>query len=506
MLSKPHLSETTSRGYRKETRNQYNQLCEIAQPVAARQMRNSTMRMVLLLLVSIGLSGAGLADRIQAQDRPQAAEYHPAAESIAKWRKMRFGMFIHWGPVAIKGTEIGWSRARQVPKEEYDRLYLQFNPVNFNADRWVSVAKAAGMGYLVITSKHHDGFCIWDSEHTDYDITATPFKRDVLKELSDACRKQGIVFCTYHSICDWYHPDYPTDSPGGRQMKSMHNMDRYVKYLHAQTREIIEKYGPLGIMWFDGEWEKPWTHEHGLALYRHIRSLQSDILINNRVDKGRRGMQGSTISAEFVGDYETPEQQIGSFNRDRPWETCMTICRQWAWKPDDKMKSLAECIQTLLRVVGGDGNLLFNVGPMPDGRIEPRQVERLAEMGRWLKQHGDGVFGTRGGPFKPGTWGASTCKGNKIYLFVMNWPPTGPLRLPPIAAKITACGTKTGGEASLEQTDAGVTVSLDEARRNEIGTVIQLTVKGDAFAVEPVDVETLSGSNAKAPTTDKGDR
>ena len=232
---------------------------------------------------------------------------------------MRFGMFIHWGPVAIKGTEIGWSRARQVPKEEYDRLYLQFNPVNFNADRWVSVAKAAGMGYLVITSKHHDGFCIWDSEHTDYDITATPFKRDVLKELSGACRKQGIVFCTYHSICDWYHPDYPTDSPGGRQMKSTHNMGRYVKYLHAQTREIIQKYGPLGIMWFDGEWEKPWTHEHGLALYRHIRSLQSDILINNRVDKGRRGMQGATISAEFVGDYETPEQQIGSFNRDRPW-------------------------------------------------------------------------------------------------------------------------------------------------------------------------------------------
>jgi len=179
---------------------------------------------------------------------------------------MRFGLFIHWGPVSIRGTEIGWSRGAQVPIEEYDALYKQFNPTKFNADEWVSIAKESGMKYLVITSKHHDGFCIWDSEYTDYDIMSTPFKRDILKELSEACRRQGIMFCTYHSICDWYHPDYPLGSPGGRTKKSNPNMERYVQYLHNQTAEIIRKYGPLGVMWFDGEWEEPWNHTHGLAL------------------------------------------------------------------------------------------------------------------------------------------------------------------------------------------------------------------------------------------------
>ena len=173
------------------------------------------------------------------------------------------------------------------------------------------------MKYLVITSKHHDGFCIWDSQLTDYDIMSTPFRRDVLRELADACRQKGIIFCTYHSICDWRHPDYPLGSPGGQTAKPEPNMDRYVAYLQGQLRELIEGYGPLGILWFDGEWEDPWTHQHGLDLYTYVRSLQPDILINNRVDKGRRGMQGTTSSAEFAGDYDTPEQEIGAFNRQR---------------------------------------------------------------------------------------------------------------------------------------------------------------------------------------------
>ena len=245
----------------------------------------------------------------------------PPAAALQKWQAMRFGMFIHWGPVSLKGTEIGWSRGAQVEQKEYDKLYQRFNPTQFDADKWVSVAKSAGMRYLVLTSKHHDGFCLWDSKYTDYDIMATPFKRDVVRELSTACRQQGIMFCTYHSICDWYHPDYPLGSPGGHTQKPHPNMDRYVEYLHNQTRELIENYGPLGIMWFDGEWEKPWTHEYGLELYRHIRSLQPDILINNRVDKGRHGMEGSTKSSEYVGDYDTPEQRVGGFNRQRPWES-----------------------------------------------------------------------------------------------------------------------------------------------------------------------------------------
>ena len=171
-----------------------------------------------------------------------------SAESLDRWRQMRFGMFIHWGPVSLKGTEIGWSRGAQVPQEEYDQLYKQFNPTRFNADEWVSLAKTAGMKYLVITSKHHDGFCLWDSRYTDYNIMATPFGRDVLAELSEACRRQGVMFCVYYSIPDWWHPDYPKGSPGGRTEKPNPNMPRYFEYVKNQTRELIDKYGKDGFV------------------------------------------------------------------------------------------------------------------------------------------------------------------------------------------------------------------------------------------------------------------
>lgn len=410
-------------------------------------------------------------------------------QALSRWQAMRFGLFVHWGPVSLKGTEIGWSRGREVPVAEYDQLYRRFNPSQFDAQQWVATAKAAGMKYLVITSKHHDGFCIWDSQHTNYDIAATPFRRDILRELSDACKQQEIMFCTYHSICDWYHPDYPLGSPGGKSAKANANMSHYVQYLHDQTAEIIRRYGPIGIMWFDGEWEAPWTHEMGIELYKHLRSLQPDILINNRVDKGRRGMQGMTRSEEFLGDYATPEQQIGSFNRGQPWESCITIGRQWAWKPDDELKSLKECVQTLLHVVGGDGNLLLNVGPMPDGRIEPRQAKRLREIGVWLDQYGDTVYGTRGGPYKPGDWGASTCRQNKVYLFIMQWPDDHVLQLPPIGAEVQSSRTLGAQSTVVKQTAHGLSVKLaGQNSRETIATVVELTLTGTALDLEPIDV------------------
>ncbi|MCP5519718.1 MAG: alpha-L-fucosidase [Verrucomicrobiales bacterium] len=426
----------------------------------------------------------------------QATAADPTTAALSQWRDLKFGLFIHWGPVSLKGTEIGWSRGREVPVEEYDALYRRFNPTAFDAAEWVQVAHDAGMKYLVLTSKHHDGFCLWPSKYTDYHIGNTPFQRDVMKELAAACRERNIQFCTYHSICDWRHPDYPLGSPGGKTAKPHPNMPRYFEYLKNQTAEIIANYGPLGIMWFDGEWEAPWTTEYGNALYAGLKELQPSLVINNRVSKGRRGMEGVTEQADLnAGDYDTPEQQIGGFNRERPWETCMTICRQWAWKPNDLMKSRAECIQTLLRTVGGDGNLLFNVGPMPDGRIEPRQVERLREMGAWLKTFGDGVYGARGGPFKPGPWGASTCKGNTIYLFIMNWPASGPLRLPPIGPKIISSQTLNAGELGVDQQPDGILVSAPASGPDPVATVLTFTLNAAAFSVPPVSVEPASAGN-----------
>ena len=210
---------------------------------------NQAVRVVGILLCVAG---------VWAQSCPAAPD-----DPMQAWRDMKFGLFVHWGPVSLVGTEIGWSRGREVPSEEYDQLYKRFNPTLFDAEAWVTVAKRAGMKYLVLTSKHHDGFCLWPSKYTDYHIGNTPFKRDVMRELADACAKHGIQFCTYHSICDWYHPDYPLGSPGGSTKKPNPNMPRYYEYLRNQTREIIENYGPLGIMWFDGEWEEPWTLEYG---------------------------------------------------------------------------------------------------------------------------------------------------------------------------------------------------------------------------------------------------
>jgi len=421
-------------------------------------------------------------------------------KNIQAWRQMKFGMFIHWGPVSLKGTEIGWSRGREVPIEQYDQLYKRFNPTLFDADNWVSIAREAGMKYLVITSKHHDGFCIWPSKFTDYHIGNTPFKRDVLKELSDACRRHGLWFCTYYSICDWHNPDYPLGSPGGRSKKPNPNMPRYYEYLKNQTREIIENYGPLGIMWFDGEWEEPWTQEYGNELYAYLKGIQPDLIINNRVSKGRQGMEGTTRQANRnAGDYDTPEQRIGSFRTDRPWETCMTICRQWAWKPNDELKSLKQCIDTLVKVVGGDGNLLLNVGPMPDGRIEPRQAERLRQMGDWLRKYGESIYATRGGPFMPGQWGASTHKDNIIYVHILSWLGET-LSLPPIPKKVVSSSVLTGGAATVRQSDENIEIFVPEAYRRELDTIIKLELDGPAGEIAPVSLPSASLAYRKKVT------
>ncbi len=338
-------------------------------------------------------------------------------ESLEKWWELRFGLFVHWGPVSLHGTEIGWSRGREIPFEEYDQLYRKFNPEKFDAGEWVSLIKDAGMKYLVFVSKHHDGFVMWDSETTDYDIMSTPYGKDILLQLSKECEKQGILFGTYYSICDWKHPDYPVEENRDKRKENA-NMDRYIRYMKAQIKELIEIYHTR-ILWFDGEWEEPWTHEMGMDLYKYVRSIDNEIIINNRVDKGRRGMEGVSASSRFAGDFATPEQQVGRFDNQTPWESCITICTQWAWKPDDLLKSKEECIQTLVRTAGGDGNLLLNVGPQPDGTIEKRQSDRLVEIGNWLSKNGNTIYGTRGGPLPPESWGVSTQKDDKVFIHLL---------------------------------------------------------------------------------------
>jgi len=418
-----------------------------------------------------------------ARSRPPANQ-----ESLRRWQEMRFGLFIHWGPVSLKGTEIGWSRGVQVPVQEYDGLYKRFNPEKFDAGQWVGLAKAAGMKYIVLTSKHHDGFSLWDSRYSEYTIMSTPLGRDLLKELAEECRRQGIMFCTYYSIIDWYHPDYVPRGKGDKRPPDDADYERYVTFMKNQVRELISKYGPLGVMWFDGEWESTWTHAHGRDLYAFVRGLQPDILVNNRVDKGRKGMQGMFKSDEFAGDFATPEQRVGNFETRVPWESCITLCRQWAWKPGDEMKSLQQCIRTLVTVVGGDGNLLLNVGPMPDGRIEPRQADRLREIGRWLKDNGQSIYGTRGGPLKPNSWFASTHKGNRIYLHILDWPGEK-IVLPSLGRRVVESSLLAGGKVELQQTPDGISIMVPKEQRQALDTIVVLVLDGPAGEIAPLSVD-----------------
>lgn len=415
---------------------------------------------------------------MQAQ-HPSGGEAYPELithpEALKGFQDMRFGMFIHWGPVALRGTEIGWSRGKEVPIKEYDNLYKEFNPVLFNAEEWVKTAKDAGMKYLVITTKHHDGFCLWDSKYTEYDIMSTPYKKDILKELSEACKKQGIIFCAYYSIADWSHPHYATRYGGDKRAVEESDMSIYYQYMKNQLKELIDNYDPA-LIWFDGGWEDAYTHKMGMDLYAYLRALKPSILINNRVDKGLEGMTGKTKSRKkFAGDYETPEQRVGAFDIEYPWETCMTICKQWAWKPNDKMKPLKECIHTLLKATGGGGNFLFNVGPMADGRIEQRQIDRLKEMGDWLKVNGEAVYGTRGGPYKPTDYMVSTRKENKIYIHLLEKSKTN-LKLPfPKGVKIKKAYLLDGTlSVSFNQNKEAVDININGLLPDNIATVLVL--------------------------------
>jgi len=403
--------------------------------------------------------------------------------ALEKFRDMRFGMFIHWGPVSLRGEEISWSRGREIPISEYDQLYKEFNPELFNAEEWVKVAKAAGMKYIIITSRHHDGFSLWDSQFTDYDMASTPYRKGILKDLAEACKKEGIEFGTYYSICDWYRSDYPVEYPASdysfRKEKEMDaatqkQMDQYITFMKNQLRELIEDYSTF-LIWFDGEWEWAWTHEMGMDMYASLRGLKDDLLINNRVDKGREGMEDKTRDPSFAGDFATPEQSIGAFDRDYAWETCMTIGKQWAWKPDEKLKSGKECIHTLLRTLGGDGNLLFNVGPMPDGRIEERQVDRLKEMGQWISLNQEAVYGTRGGPYLPAKNLVSTYKENKIYLYLLE-SPGKKLMLPPEEGFkiLNVSFLKDDSSVPMERVKDGILLTLPASLPDKMATVLVL--------------------------------
>lgn len=400
-----------------------------------RNLKTSNSFFILLLAVFINCLLA----------QPETKDQHDAR--MQWWREARFGLFIHWGLYAIpagewKGkTEYGeWIRhSAQIPLEEYDKFAAQFNPIKFNAEEWVRMAKEAGMKYIVITSKHHDGFCLFDSKQTDFDVMTTPFQRDILKELSEACRKAGLKMCWYHSIMDWHHPDYlPRREWEKTRSAQGANFDRYVNYMKAQLKDLLTNYGEIGVLWFDGEWETTWNSKYGIDLYKYVRSMQPNIIINNRVGAARAGMEGFTKEGEFAGDFGTPEQQIPATGLPGiDWETCMTMNDHWGYnKNNHNWKSTKQLVQMLADIASKGGNYLLNVGPTSEGLFPQPSIDRLHEIGQWMKIYGESIYATQASPFQQLDWGRCTQKtlgdNTRLYLHVFDWPSAGKLRVPGI--------------------------------------------------------------------------
>lgn len=391
-----------------------------------------------------------------------------APEQMQWWQDARFGMFVCWGPVSLTGREIGWSRGKArphqaqgggglTPAEVYDNLYRQWKPDHFDAKQWVKVAQDAGMKYMIFLVHHHDGFSLYDTKLSDYKSTspAAAWRHDVMRDIADACHAAGLRLIVYYSQPDWHHPDYRTE-----------NHARFIGYLHGQIGELLTNYGRIDGLWFDGlgGTAKDWDAE---SLFRMARRLQPWLIFNNRCG--------------LPGDYDTPEQKLGQFQIDRPWETCMTLGTQWSWKTNDTIKSLKQCISALVTCAVRGGNLALNTNPMPDGRIEPRQVERFREIGRWLKKYGATLYATRGGPLASTSWGGMTHRDNLIFVHVLQWPGER-LMLPAIPQRIVARSVVTGGKVTVKQTGAGVEVSVPPGNQQELDTIILL--KLDAPAAE----------------------
>jgi alpha-L-fucosidase len=440
------------------------------------------MRILPCLIAVLSTAAAGADDRA-------------AAGRLKRFNEAKFGMFIHWGPYSLASVEASWPimtppQSGGISETEYRALPQRFNPVQYDPRAWVKLAKAAGQRYMVFTSKHHDGFCMFDSAYSDYKITNTPYKKDVAAMLAEAAKAEGMPLGFYYSPPDMNHPGYrDTSKPSSANWNgepARPEWPLYLDYMELQVRELLTRYGDIFVLWFDGLSNQGKYDGH--RFHKMIREMQPLALINNRIG--------------LTGDYVTPEQRlpkgiprkgarVGNTDPNdqglsleaptpeefQPWETCMTINGTWAYnKHDRRFKSTTELIRALIDAASKGGNFLLNVGPAPEGTIQPEFVERLLAMGEWLKVNGDSIYGTTFGPLQGWTAGRTTAKGKTVYVHVFDWPGAS-LQVRGLRAKVRSV-TALAAKTPLKFRQAGDVITIDTAgvTPDPHATVLALTL------------------------------
>ena len=430
---------------------------------------------------------------------PEYLPYMFASEEDMKWwKEAKFGVFVHWAPAVVNEAPLSWGRAgrkphhkkdnqkKGVPEQAYNDTYKTFNPTKFNAEEWIKLFKEAGAKYFVFTTKHHYGFCMWDTKTTDFNVMNTPYGKDIVKELADACHKYGMRIMWYYSQPDWTHPLY---------RKPLPSKEYNEKILYPQIRELMTNYGKIDGIWFDGLGKHPdvWDSPKMLKI---IREINPKAIVNHRHGP----------KTWHMGDFDGPERGIGRFQINRPWETCEVIGGGWGYMGEKQAMRYPDVIQLLTRVVGNGGNLLLNTGPRPDGSIIESHVKRYKQIGAYLKKFGDAIYATKGGPYITGAWGTSTCKGNKIWLHVLGEIKNDRFTLPKLPAKILSYRLLTPGKVEVNNNNEGLRVVLKDYKKPVV-TIIELTIDKNAESLHPIKTfgdpvfydATLTASSDKSP-------
>lgn len=410
--------------------------------------------------------------------------YEPTEENLQSriwFQDSKFGLFIHWGAYSVLEKGEWVLEKSKLSLEDYENLALsKFNPTKFDPAAWVALAKEAGMKYITITSRHHDGFAMWATKQNDWNIVdASPYKADVLQLFADECRRQGVKLFFYYSQLDWHHLDYfPIGATGRYSGRSISgDFNKYLDYMDAQLTELLTRYGNVAGIWFDGMWDNPTMDWRLKETYSLIHRLQPSVLVgSNHHLKPFEGEDIQMFEQDLPGQSTKGHSSVAAAISSLPLEMCETINDSWGYNKDDKnFKSTKDLIHCLVKAAGNNANLLLNVGPRSNGTIQPEFIERLKELGVWMRRNGESIYGTRGGPVSPMSFGVTTQKGNKIYLHILEWQEER-ISIPFLQNISQARIWPNGPQVLIESDSESLILHVSKNDLDEIDTIIELEV------------------------------